>query len=520
MSDTAGTKDLDQAAEALSDGAVPVVVMAEADPRPYAGIYSFADYDREEDSREVEMALSIVYSRFERISENILQSNELSASAKADRLEALAGEFRTRIEAAAADPDTAWKDAPTESGYTDPTDDPGTFVHFRDNDGELRWVTVHTNKFKDRGGEIFSDAAHREYVEHVQATGDYPVLRFWHIPRNDQRPVYRSSLDLGKADLVAYDSNGFVVASGKFYPDMLDVAERVATQFKDLGCSHGFTYRASDLKDGVISRYRTFEVTILPRPFEANTLTMAAIGREADMFDQKSRGLAVTIFGADRVARLEQELAGARAAAEAEGIAYRAVAEAVTEPVEAPAAEAAPAAEPAATEPVAAVADPAPAAAAAAATTEGSEPVPAGEEMPTPAAAAAPTDTQVAAEKGSTDAVTAVFQSIIEQAMQPVLGALNDLQARVKSIEGGVEAEIAQRVTPRVGPIGTKAASSAPETAVGEDWAAQFREAWGVKEQPAGAATSAGAPFGAGAAPYTMGILSSLASGAGMADDD
>lgn len=524
MSDTAGAKDLDQAAEALGDGAVPVVIMAEAEPRPYDGVYSFADYDRREDAQQAEMAMSIVYSRFERISENILRSNELSAPAKADALQALAVEFRARIEAAEADPESAWKDHEGPVEYTDPAEDPGSFVHFRDQQGALRWLTVHTNKFKDRGGEIFADAAHQEYVEHVQRTGDYPVLRFWHMPRNDLQPVYKSSLDLGKADLVAYDSNGFVIASGTFYPEMLDVVERIESQFKDLGCSHGYTYRASDLRDGVISRYRTFEVTIVPRPFEANPLTMAAIGREAHMFDQKSRDRAVAIFGPERIARLEQELAGVRTAAEASGIAYRAVAEATAE---APAAEAAPATEaPAAEAAPAATATEGTATAPEGASSEGSEPVPAGEEMQVPpaATAAAPVDTQVAAQKDQTDAVAAVFQSIVEAAVAPLTAAITELQSgfrsmetRVEAVEGGIDAEVAERVRPRVGPIGVKSASASDESVLPDNWAERFRDAWGTKDAKA---PSTGAPFGSGAAPYTEGILASLASGVGLDGDD
>lgn len=520
--------------------AVPVVIVEDYS-NPYEGVKTFGELSALRESERAAGALGSVFYEFKMLSDNIMRS-DASADAKASQLASLTTELGTRIAAVREDPDAAYKD------YTDPTDDPGTFVAFRDASGALRWTTVHTNKYRDKTGEIMADAAHREYVEWVSENkSSLPVLRFWHVPAPTESELARfrtlgevptSLVDLGRADLVSYDDNGFVLATGTFYPEMADVAERLAGM-KDLGCSHGYIYRASDVRNGVIERYRSFEVSVVPRPFEANTLTFASVKQEGTMLSPKQREAALTVLGEDRVKALEESMSAMRATADSSGVSYRAVTEALTEepsvqpavpvtpvasaePPPAPAAEATneerveamvrrvlaeqeaadrgdetPVAPVTAEVTPATVTEAQPVTATNASETlgqppadEGSQPVPPADAIPAPPVADAPSDT-----KSVTDpmaGILAAMQVIVDGAITPLREALGELQTqyramdeRVTEAEKSDDSRLAERLRPRVGPIaGAKAASESPETVLSPEVAQALRNQFKAAELP------------------------------------
>jgi hypothetical protein len=392
---------------------------------------------------------------------------------------------------------------------------------------------------------------HREYVDWVNENkASMPVLRFWHIPEPtpSELEAFRTlgtvpsaPLDLGKADLVAYDDSGFVLATGTFYPEMREAAERLAGM-KDLACSHGYIYRGSDKVDGVIGRYKTFEVTVVPRPFEANMLTLSGVSQEGTMLSQKQREAAVEVFGESHVKALEDSMHGMAAVAAAEGVDFKAVAEALTE---------APAAEPTLQEQIDAAVrqalaardaaergetvvetgvvngdgtltpDPAPNAANAAATTttalgsesvppvpvvningpitvtgesapedEGSEPV---EPTPAPVVAELPTDTKALDPMaGILTAMQTIVDGAISRAIEPLSAAVLDLQSgqralgeRVAATEETTDTKVANAMRPKpIGPIATQPASTSPATEVPTEIAEAFRAQWKAAETP------------------------------------
>lgn len=181
----------------------------------------------------------------------------------------------------------------------------------RDKAGRWRFLGVPTNNFRDRDGEVFTEAAHREYVGWADRTGDYPELRLWHAPYG-----------IGDVDMLDY-ADGFMLASGTFRPGMEGVAARLAAE-PGLGMSHGYTYGARDLKGGAYGSYRTFEVSVLPRARAANDATMFAIGaKEAMMMTGEKRAFLVRTLGEEAVRELEQQLAGTREALVARGVDFK-----------------------------------------------------------------------------------------------------------------------------------------------------------------------------------------------------
>lgn len=173
-----------------------------------------------------------------------------------------------------------------------------SFVTFKDTSGQWRWFSWTSNKFRDRDNppEIFRDSAHKEYVAHVDKTGEFPELWFWHEP----------GTTWGKADWVDY-ADGFLMHSGTVDPKFSGVAEALSKQ-KNLGVSHGYHFLHSDPQNGIIGWYRTFEVSPLPMKAAANPWTgIAMLQKErGEMgFNTGKREEMVKLIGEDMVKRFE-----------------------------------------------------------------------------------------------------------------------------------------------------------------------------------------------------------------------
>lgn len=178
--------------------------------------------------------------------------------------------------------------------------------------GAWRWVALASNKFVDREGELFPEAAHKEFVEYVDGTKSYPELWLWHMP----------GMPLGSADFVEY-LDGFLVVSGTVEPEFGDVAESLSKD-KELAVSHGYFYADSDLQDGIYRKYRMFEVSPLPREKAANLWTaFSTIVKEDQMMSKEKRAFLVTHLGEERVAGLEVSLPRLSKELEDKGISWK-----------------------------------------------------------------------------------------------------------------------------------------------------------------------------------------------------
>ena len=237
-----------------------------------------------------------------------------------------AAKAKVRAAWAKAHPDMKTADMPMhikELAEAELTD--GVFTAWKSIAGDYRWFLTATNKFKDREAEIFSEAGHREFLGHLEASKEWPVLRVWHTP----------GADIGQAEWADY-TDGFMVYAGRFNDGEEATAARLAAMGPQ-GVSHGYRYLAGEKEAGVYSWYRTFELTILPPHRAANQWGVGAtiIGskEEAEMpFTKEKRAYLLDVFGdEERVTRIEEGLAVL--GKELEGkVAFKDLADAVADP--------------------------------------------------------------------------------------------------------------------------------------------------------------------------------------------
>jgi len=186
-------------------------------------------------------------------------------------------------------------------------------------DGRDRFLALTTNRYEDRENEILSESAHREFEHYLKENPDEcPELRVWHVPGSR----------LGQVDLWAY-ADGFVITSGTFDAGMEKEAERLAQFSEPLGMSHGFVYSTDDLRDGVYYKYRTREVSVLPRRRCANPWTSFGVEFEQEVkqmgLDAQMREAFVEIFGEEKTTKIEGSVATLSKDLEAAGITYKAL---------------------------------------------------------------------------------------------------------------------------------------------------------------------------------------------------
>lgn len=199
----------------------------------------------------------------------------------------------------------------------------GTFRAFKDLTGVWRWISVTTNKYKDREREIFSDASHKDYVAFVDREKAYPQLWLWHVPGSR----------IGVADFTDY-ADGFVVHSGTFDDD--DIAQGFAEGgCEGLAVSHGFKYHDGDQEDGVYGWYRTFEVSVLPAEKAANAWTQfqtESSDKEVKMgLSDEKRAFLVGRIGEEATKGIEDNLGSMAKTLEEHGIEFKELVETTEE---------------------------------------------------------------------------------------------------------------------------------------------------------------------------------------------
>lgn len=183
-----------------------------------------------------------------------------------------------------------------------------SFQIAKDAQGDLRWLGIASNNFRDRDNppQIIEAKAHQEFEDYLDKGGAMPELWLWHS----------KGTRFGVADCVTFD-NGFLVVSGTVDKGMEFVAENLAEE-ADLGMSHGFEYKYSDQSKEIIGWYRIKEVSVLPVAYAANPWTEFGLLEGGKDMNPAKRGFLDKVFGKDRVDALEkatgqmaQSLAGA-----------------------------------------------------------------------------------------------------------------------------------------------------------------------------------------------------------------
>jgi len=186
----------------------------------------------------------------------------------------------------------------------------------KDKTGAMRFTGVYSNNYRDLENDVFTRASHQEFADHCEATKEYPALVLWH---EDQKHK------IGQADWVD-EHDGFALVSGTFDVDVDPVVIENLTKEKGLGMSHGFRYKLKDKSGGVISRYRTFEVSILPVEFAANPLTSWETNQVGEGMKTQREEWIAKITGEPAVKQLKDGIASFKELADREGLDFKSIA--------------------------------------------------------------------------------------------------------------------------------------------------------------------------------------------------
>jgi len=307
---------------------------------PANGATTFDELDSYRDALHEARAIRDVTGDFEMLVGNVLAKSE--PGELGDRIVSLGEEMKTRLENPPEEKATEEvgflariKEALQKAKITRAAvkkTDIGTSAESKSSgfrvekalDGSWRWFGWVSNKFRDRdkpaepklGGQILSEAAHKEFVE--WATADpkrMPELWPWHTKEGAH--------DL-PADWIDY-ADGFLMMSGALTVKEAEKLQQLAAKY-DLAMSHGLINFDYDKTNGVIRKYRTFEASYLPREHAANEWTdIETLQKEiANMgFNPARRGFLVEALGEERVKKLEGETEGRGKALEGLGVEYK-----------------------------------------------------------------------------------------------------------------------------------------------------------------------------------------------------
>lgn len=149
----------------------------------------------------------------------------------------------------------------------------------KDLKGSWRWIGWVSNNFKDREGEIITEKSHEEYIEFLNNSPQHaPEFRIWHV---------KGTARENKVDWWSY-TKGFLMMSGKLTKKEATTLLK-AGEKEPLGMSHSFVAYKNP-KEKLILKYRTFEVSDLPRRSAANPWTnLQTHAKETEMSDKLNK---------------------------------------------------------------------------------------------------------------------------------------------------------------------------------------------------------------------------------------
>jgi len=155
-----------------------------------------------------------------------------------------------------------------------------SFVVFKDHAGQPRWIARTTTAYRDRDGEIISEAALDADSQRMMATKQFGPLRYWHIgqpdPSNLDAP-WGPGIDIGDCDYSVVIGRTRI-ESGTFRSAA--IAAKMARVADRHEMSPGFLYpEGHPDSDGVFTAIRTFERSPVPRRYAraANLFTGFAV---------------------------------------------------------------------------------------------------------------------------------------------------------------------------------------------------------------------------------------------------
>ncbi|RPJ50567.1 MAG: hypothetical protein EHM23_35210, partial [Acidobacteria bacterium] len=199
-----------------------------------------------------------------------------------------------------------------QAGVTALPETEGVFGVIKQANGKLRWFARYSNAWEDRDHEILTEEAHKDYISWAYDNGTFPELWLWHT----------GGTRFGEADWLDF-SDGFAHASGLIDDGKESVVASLSG--KDIGVSHGFL----SLQQGkYVSRYRTYEISVLPREYaavETSGFNILDAAKESEImaFTPERRKWLVDTLGEDAVKGLEKSTESMAAQLKELGVEYK-----------------------------------------------------------------------------------------------------------------------------------------------------------------------------------------------------
>jgi hypothetical protein len=199
-----------------------------------------------------------------------------------------------------------------QAGVTALPETEGVFGVIKQANGKLRWFARYSNAWEDRDHEILTEEAHKDYIKWAYDSGTFPELWLWHT----------GGTRFGEADWLDF-SDGFAHASGLIDDGKESVVASLSG--KDIGVSHGFL----SLQQGkYVSRYRTYEISVLPREYaavETSGFNILDAAKESEImaFTPERRKWLVDTLGEDAVKGLEKSTESMAAQLKELGVEYK-----------------------------------------------------------------------------------------------------------------------------------------------------------------------------------------------------
>ena len=204
------------------------------------------------------------------------------------------------------------------------------FAVYKAANGQLRWLSRTTTSYRDRDGEILSEAALDADSQRMTATQQFGPLRWWHAGRPDPANFaapWGPGLDLGMCDYSTQIGRTRVESGTFVSPAIGQAVARIADR---LALSPGFFHAPDQPRpDGVYTAIRTFERSLVPtnRAPAANLFTGLTV-KETRMDSQEiarrfKAAIADLGLTPDQAAALGADIASTDKAAAAQGVAYK-----------------------------------------------------------------------------------------------------------------------------------------------------------------------------------------------------
>lgn len=235
------------------------------------------------------------------------------------------GEFEFANPDEWVDVENTWVDVPVSEKSVNES----SFAIFKQADGKYRWTTISSSAYKDRDGEIASLKAQEDDIARMDASGDYGVLRWWHMGgygpavEGGDYTTFKAfdGADLGVCDFSAMHGK-MRIETGTFYDN--EVAESLKDHVGELGVSIAFSHPASQPDAAkVLSNIHTFERSLLPNEKASNLFTSIPVIEKETKMDSTKEAKLKELIGSDAASKVLGKAATTEKAADNAGVTFK-----------------------------------------------------------------------------------------------------------------------------------------------------------------------------------------------------